>query len=130
MQTKAITQQTNNTIIVADDDPAILDAISMMLEISGYKVEAVSDGNVIERMGKVKPQLVLLDVLMSGVDGRDICRELKSSSMKDIPVILFSASHDMVKSVYSVGANDFIAKPFNIDELLTKVEKHMTAYYA
>ncbi len=113
-------------ILIADDDPAILDSLKMMLEIWDYEVEAVSDGDVLSRLKKSKPELLLLDIWMSGTNGLDICKQLKQNSRtKNIPVILFSASQNIKKSTETVGANDFIAKPFDIAELLGKIEKNL-----
>lgn len=113
-------------ILVADDDPAILDSIKIMLEFCDYEVETLADGTVISKLKKEKPCLVLLDIWMSGTDGRDICRELKSAKdTQEIPVILISASRDIERSTKEAGANDFIAKPFEMQVLLTKIEKHM-----
>jgi CheY-like chemotaxis protein len=112
-------------ILVADDDPAILDAVKMMLEFCDYEVETLADGRVISKLDKQKPQLVLLDIWMSGTDGREVCKKLKSrAETKDIPVILISASRDIEKSTKEAGANDFIAKPFEMNELLNKIEKY------
>jgi CheY-like chemotaxis protein len=113
-------------ILVADDDPAILDSIKMMLEFCDYDVETLADGRVISKLESNKPQLLLLDIWMSGTDGRDICRKLKArADMRDIPVILISASRDLEKSTKDAGANDFIAKPFEMNELLHKIEKYI-----
>lgn len=119
--------QRRRKILVADDDPAILDAIKMMLEFCDYDVDTLADGTVISRLQKEKPELVLLDIWMSGTDGRDICKKLKSAkATRDIPVILLSASRDIEKSSKDAGANDFLAKPFDMNQLLMKIEKHIT----
>lgn len=113
-------------ILIADDDPAILDALKMMLEIWDYDVEAVSDGSVLPRVKTSKPELLLLDIRMSGANGLDICKQIKQNQRtKNIPVILFSANQDIRQSTKEAGANDFIAKPFNIAELLGKIEKNL-----
>jgi CheY-like chemotaxis protein len=114
-------------ILVADDDPAILDAIKMMLEFCDYEVETTADGTVISTLKKTKPQLLLLDIWMSGTDGREVCKKLKArEDTRDIPVILISASRDIEKSTKEAGANDFLAKPFEMNDLLSKIEKYMT----
>ncbi len=113
-------------ILVADDDPAILDAIKMMLEFCDYDVDTIDDGAVIKILRQKKPKLLLLDIWMSGIDGRDICKKLKGlKETRDIPVILISASRDIERSSREAGANDFIAKPFEMNELLTKIEKYV-----
>lgn len=113
-------------ILVADDDPGILDAIEMMLEFEGYQVSSTSDGSTILDLKDNYPDLLLLDVWMSGQDGRDICKELKRrKSTKNIPVILVSASTDLKKSARESGADDFLEKPFNMTDLLNKIAQHL-----
>lgn len=113
-------------ILVADDDPGILDAIEMMLEFEGYQVSSTSDGSTILDLKDNYPDLLLLDVWMSGQDGRDICKELKRrKSTKNIPVILISASTDLKKSARESGADDFLEKPFNMTDLLNKIAHHL-----
>lgn len=115
-------------IIVADDDPAILDAIRLMLEFEGYDVECFPNGKGLLDMDKATPDLLLLDIWMSGTDGRDLCQQLKQQeSTRDIPVIMISASHDIEGSALAAGADDFLAKPFDINELLDKIEKNIAA---
>lgn len=114
-------------ILVADDDPAILDALKMMLEISDYEVETIANGAVIPTLKQNRPQLILLDIWMSGTDGREICKEMKARKETcNIPVIMISASRDVEKSTKEAGANDFLAKPFEMTDLLNKIEKHIS----
>lgn len=113
-------------ILVADDDPGILDAIEMMLEFEGYQVSSTSDGSTILDIKDNYPDLLLLDVWMSGQDGRVICKELKRrKSTKNIPVILVSASTDLKKSARESGADDFLEKPFSMTDLLNKIALHL-----
>jgi CheY-like chemotaxis protein len=115
-------------ILVADDDPSIVDAIQLMLELYDYDVTTTVDGETIYKMEKDYPDLLLLDIWMSGQDGREICKYLKNNPLtKNIPIIMISASRDIVESAKDAGADDFIAKPFQMDELLKKVEKHTSA---
>ncbi|RFZ90587.1 DNA-binding response regulator [Mucilaginibacter conchicola] len=110
-------------IMIADDDPAIVDAVEMLLEFEGYQVSSTVDGATVLDMREELPDLLLLDIWMSGDDGRDICRKLKSvPSTKNIPVIMISASKDIEQSARDAGADDFIAKPFEMDALLQKIE--------
>jgi DNA-binding response OmpR family regulator len=111
-------------IILADDDPGILDAVSMMLEMEGYEVNATLNGNTIFTLGNELPDIYVLDIWMSGTDGRELCKKLKSQEQTQyIPVILISASNDLKRSAEFAGADDFLAKPFEIDMLLAKIEK-------
>jgi DNA-binding response OmpR family regulator len=110
-------------VMVADDDPGILDAVGMMLELEGYEVNATLNGNTILDFQNELPDIYVLDIWMSGSDGRELCKKLKSESRtKNIPVILISASNDLKKSAEIAGADDFLAKPFEIDALLSKIE--------
>lgn len=110
-------------IMIADDDPGIVDAIEMLLEFEGYNVSSTVDGSTVLDMRDELPDLLLLDIWMSGDDGRDICRKLKSiPATKNIPVIMISASRDIEQSARDAGADDFIAKPFEMNALLQKVE--------
>lgn len=112
---------TKKKILVADDDAAILDVMKMVLS-SEYDVETVRDGSVISRIQEDPPDLVLMDVWMAHLDGRDICRALKQSfTTQDIPVLMISASHNVGRSTKAAGADDFIEKPFDIDVLLNKI---------
>jgi DNA-binding response OmpR family regulator len=111
-------------IMIADDDPAIVDAIELLLEFEGYQVSTTIDGSTVLDMKMELPDLLLLDVWMSGEDGRDICKKLKQSELtKNIPVIMVSASHDIKESALAAGADDFLAKPFQMNELLGKIKK-------
>ena len=115
-------------ILVADDDPAICDSLQFMLEEEGYTVSTTVNGETVQKMTKEFPDLLLLDVWMSGHDGREICKELKQqAATKHIPIILVSASRDIMRSAHEAGANDFVAKPFQMDELLGKVSKWLAA---
>lgn len=115
-----------NVIVVADDDPAILDAMKMILELYNFTVETIADGLIFPRLAALKPKLLFLDVCMSGVDGAEVCKTLKmSDATKDIPVIMISASYDLVKTVKQVGADDYLAKPFEVQDLISKVNKFL-----
>jgi DNA-binding response OmpR family regulator len=114
--------QKNKKIMIADDDPGIVDAIEMLLEFEGYEVTSTVDGSTVLDMKDELPDLLLLDIWMSGEDGRDICKKLKQlESTKNIPIIMISASRDVKDSAIAAGADDFLAKPFEMDELLKKI---------
>jgi DNA-binding response OmpR family regulator len=111
-------------ILVVDDDPDILDALQFVLEDAGYSVRTCNNGDHVEKLsdsGKL-PKLIILDVLLSGKDGRDVCRKLKhDNKTKDIPIVMISAHPAVKKSVLDSGANKFIPKPFDITCLLDTV---------
>lgn len=112
--------------MIAEDDDGITDAMKIMLEMNGYAVETTVDGQTVQDMKENLPDLLLLDVWMSGMDGRQVCRYLKAQALtKDIPIIIISAGRDIDKSARAAGANDFLAKPFEMDDLLSMVAKHL-----
>lgn len=109
-------------IMIADDDTGIIDAVAMMLEFEGYTVYSTVNGATVLELENNYPDLLLLDVQMPGLDGRDICRTLKQKeNTRNIPVILISASTNLEKSAKDAGADDFLEKPFNMHDLLDKV---------
>ncbi len=109
--------------MIADDDPGIVDAIELMLEFEGYQVSSTMDGSTVLDMKTELPDLLLLDIWMSGEDGRDICKKLKQTpSTQNIPVIMVSASKDVKESALAAGADDFLAKPFEMNDLLGKIK--------
>lgn len=109
-------------ILVADDDLAICEAVQFMLEEEGYRVETMLRGERLYKLDKELPDLLLLDIWLSGQDGREICKYLKKkAATQHIPIIMISASRDMAESVNHAGADDFLAKPFKIDDLLDKI---------
>jgi DNA-binding response OmpR family regulator len=114
-------------IIIADDDPGILDAVGMMLEFEGYQVIRMENcEGLLKIMEQELPDLLLLDIWMSGTDGRDICMQLKASELtRHLPVVMISASYEIGASALEAGADDFLAKPFDIEDLLAKVQKNI-----
>src|SRR4051812_1141949 len=105
-------------LLIVDDDIDILEGMSFILTSEGYETNILSKGeDVIKTLETFKPDVLLLDVLMSGSDGREICREIKKSAKhKHIPIIMISAHPSAKKNALECGAEDFIAKPFEIEE--------------
>jgi DNA-binding response OmpR family regulator len=117
-------------ILAVDDDKDILEVLQLILEDSGYEVETLVDGKFLfERIKANHPDLILLDIMLGNLDGRDLCRSVKArKETHDIPVILLSASHVITDSFKQNGnPDDFISKPFDIDDLLHSVEKQLAA---
>lgn len=114
-------------ILVVDDDPDILEAMELILMTEGYNTKVILRGeDAHDKARQFSPDLIILDMLLSGVDGREICQVLKNSDdTRHIPVIMFSAHPLAHETVTKYGADSFIAKPFPIDELLVKVKKHL-----
>ncbi|MBE9584338.1 response regulator transcription factor [Mucilaginibacter sp. JRF] len=118
-----MTSLKHKKIMIADDDPGIVDAVEMLLEFEGYAVTSTVEGSAVLALQDNLPDLLLLDIWMSGEDGRDICRSLKGdATKKHIPVIMISASKDIKDSAMQAGADDFLAKPFEMNDLLGKIE--------
>jgi DNA-binding response OmpR family regulator len=109
-------------ILIVEDDAFIVDALSMLLEDQGFEVTSSADGEIFKYPFPEHPNLILLDIRLSGTDRRDICKWLKEHpDMKHIPVILISGNRDIHNIHKECGANDYIVKPFELEELLSKV---------
>lgn len=119
------TQQKQKTIMVVDDNQGVLDVMTIMLELGGYGVTTTTDGRDVSKLKKPLPDLILLDIMISGTDGGEICRELKGNKKtKDIPVILLSANIDIEKISKACGANGYLSKPFDMKYMLDLVQWH------
>lgn len=116
-----------NSILVVDDDPDIGNMLKMMLEFKGYHVNLVDTAIDIDKIvlqGTIG--LVILDMLIGDVNGTDVCRQLKSNNLiSKIPIIMFSALPDAVKTCLEAGADDFVSKPFEMLTMLSKIEHFM-----
>src|SRR3954470_5021104 len=103
----------NKKILVADDDPGIVDAVQVLLEDSGYDVITTMHGEEIIKLSEQQPALIFLDIWMSGVNGNTICIDLKNNPItKNIPVIMFSANRDVKDIAAQSGADGYLSKPF------------------
>jgi two-component system, cell cycle response regulator len=113
------------SILVADDEPVNLALIKRRLEWEHYQIHTAEDGRAaVELAKRLRPDLIILDVMMPVMDGLQACRLLKEDpSTRDIPVIFLSALDDTATKVsgLSLGANDYISKPFRVEELLARV---------
>ncbi|MBI2144316.1 response regulator [Candidatus Woesearchaeota archaeon] len=114
-------------ILVIDDEPNILKLVSFILESKGYEaVEASSGREGIEKARKEKPDMIVLDVMMPGMDGFETARKIKAEpAMGSIPILMLSSRaqfEDKMKGIDS-GAMDYITKPFDREEFLQKVEE-------
>jgi DNA-binding response OmpR family regulator len=113
-------------ILIVDDDPDVALALATILEDEGYTVVSTDNGDDLERfLAEEAPDVILLDMLLSGRDGRDITRELKSlPTTQRFPIIMLSAHPSAQSQALAAGADDFLAKPFELDELLALVAAH------
>lgn len=117
-------------ILLVDDTPSNLSVLFDSLSNSGFKMLVALDGeSAIEQVDYVVPDLILLDILMPGIDGFETCRRLKKkASTKDIPIIFMTALTETVDKVkgFSVGAVDYITKPIQTEEVLARVNTHLS----
>lgn len=118
----------NNKILLIDDDPDVRILMSTTLQREGYTVDTASGREeALRQLQTQPPSLILLDVLLSGTDGRQLCRELKAAeATQHIPVIMYSGHPGAAPKFESYGADDFISKPFNTGDLLTKLTRQMS----
>ena len=116
-------------IMVVDDQPANLQIIGSMLGKHGYEIIPASDGpTALKRLALRQPDLVLLDVLMPGMDGIAVCRRIRENpDWKDIPIIFLSAADDkeLIVRALEAGGMDYVTKPFNHAEMLSRVRTHI-----
>ena len=117
-------------IFIADDDHDILEILELMLKTRGYEVIVSSSaGELFDFTPEQLPDLILLDIWMSGIDGRDICMRLKNNdAMKNIPVLFISANSNIETIAEECYAEGYIAKPFDMDMLLNKVESVISSH--
>ncbi len=116
-------------ILVADDQPANIQVVGSMLGKQGYEIVPASDGpTTLKRLALRLPDLILLDVVMPGIDGVELCRRIRENpEWKDIPIIFLSAADDkeLIVRALEAGGVDYVTKPFNYAEMLSRVRTHL-----
>jgi two-component system response regulator VicR len=113
----------NATILVVDDEPAIVDVLSYNLEKSHYRVLVARDGEeALQRARNDKPDLIVLDLMLPGLDGFEVCRELRREG--DVPIIMLTARDEEIDRVVGLelGADDYVVKPFSTRELMARIK--------
>lgn len=115
----------NTKILVVDDDSGIGEMLKTLLEFYGFEVFVTEKPLETETLIlKHNIDLVLLDMLISGVNGTDVCTSIRENDQTaETPVLMMSALHDAGPKCKNAGANDFIAKPFEMDELITRIKE-------
>lgn len=109
------------TILVVDDDPVIVDLISSLLE-DNYSVVAAYDGrDALRLLRKQRPDLLLLDLMMPGVDGFTVARQVREKYEDGLPVLIISAHPNLHHQTQELGVNGFMTKPFEPEELVMRV---------
>ncbi|WDF56928.1 response regulator transcription factor [Mucilaginibacter sp. KACC 22063] len=112
----------HKTILVADDDTAIVDSISSILNYAGYEVLFVYDGTSVMESVKAQPDLVLLDIMMEGHSGVTVCKQLKRMGRtQNIPVLMMSARTNGEQLAREAGADGYLAKPFDMEVLQSSI---------
>jgi DNA-binding response OmpR family regulator len=119
--------QKKPTVLVADDDPQILTMLSVRLAKRGYEVLEAADGlQTLSKAREHKPDLVLLDVMMPGKNGWEVAKELRADEeLRNIGIVMLTAIGERVNEMTSplYGADDFVDKPFEFDQLEKKIKK-------
>jgi CheY-like chemotaxis protein len=110
------------TVLIVDDEPSILDFLSEALQWEGYTVLTAGDGDALRLARTFQPNVILLDLVMPGMDGRELSRRLRDDRVTaDIPIILMSANDCMHLQVEEIPVNDHLAKPFRLQVLYDTV---------
>lgn len=111
------------SVLVVDDDTDLLEMVAIVLRNSGMEVETLYAGSsLFNKLADKMPDIVVMDIYLGDTDGRHLCRQIKTSDeYSSLPVILYSAGIITPESVQSSGANQFLAKPFQIDQLINTI---------
>ena len=113
-------------ILIVDDEVDILETIGFLLEEYGYDVYTSSTGHHIDQVvDSIRPHVIVLDIFLAGIDGREIAKSLKQRSSMTSSIIMISANPNMEASVGLCGADDFLAKPFDFDDLLYTINRQI-----
>ena len=117
-------------VVVAEDDPSVRNAVERVLELEGYQVKTANDGNAaLDLIVSSKPHAAVMDVMMPFADGLTVTRELRHRGNRT-PVLLLTARHEVGDRVAGLdaGADDYLVKPFAVDELLARVRALLRRY--
>lgn len=116
-------------ILVVEDDPQVARLISLVLQRSGYESQVVADGqSALDRARSSPPVMIFADLTIKGMGGEALCNALKSeSTTRDIPYIVVSGDRDIAEKARVCGADDYMGKPFEFDDLIRLVNKYARA---
>jgi two-component system KDP operon response regulator KdpE len=110
------------TILLIDDDPVLLELVANQLQTAGYRAQRASDGPAgLQLAAESKPDLVVLDVMMPGMDGWELCKQLREKS--PVPIIMLTAKSEEIDKLrgFRLGVDDYVTKPFSFAELLARI---------
>ena len=121
----------NSKILIIDDDPAVAKFIKFRLSKKGYDVHHKDNGiDGLEAINELKPNLVILDMMMPGIDGREVAEQVREHNLIDPNRIIVLSGKEMtteVKALFDLGVHDYIQKPFNIENLLIRIERALSS---
>ena len=111
------------TLMLVEDEPSIAEGLTISLEAEGYRVEWVDNGaDAVRQWERIRPDLILLDLMLPGVSGTDVCRAIRGRS--DVPIIIVTAKDEEVDRIVGLelGADDYLTKPFSSRELVARIK--------
>jgi CheY-like chemotaxis protein len=116
-------------VLIVEDDPQVARLIALVLQRSGFESQIVSDGaTALERVRSLRPSIIFADLTIKGMGGEALCGVLKSQpETKRIPYIVVSGDRDIARKAKQCGADDYLGKPFEFDDLVRLVNKHAPA---
>jgi len=116
-------------ILIVEDDPQVARLIALVLQRHGRKSETVADGHsALSRVREVRPEIIFADLTIRGMSGDTLCSTLKSQSeTRNIPYIVLSGDRDIAEKARHCGADDYMGKPFEFDDLVRLVDKYASA---
>jgi CheY-like chemotaxis protein len=116
-------------ILLADDDPRVVQVVSRYLDLEGYEVETVADGETaVDRVTADPPDLVILDIMMPAIDGIEACRRIRANeATARTPILMFSALSEESEAARTAGADGLIAKPFTLPDLAEAVRSFFSS---
>ncbi|MBC7774165.1 MAG: response regulator transcription factor [Phycisphaerae bacterium] len=115
------------TILIVEDEPSLQETLAYSLAKQGYNVESVGDGRIaLETARRLRPDLILLDIMLPGLDGVEVCKTLRRENFQ-FPIIMLTARDDEIDRVVGleVGADDYLTKPFSMRELIARVKAQL-----
>lgn len=112
-------------VLIVDNDPDVLDIMQEALSYEGLHVTCVDEANdIFQLIDRHKPDLLMIDYLLNGVNGGELCHQLKENpATQHLPVIIMSAYPRVLLSLGTYNSDDFIAKPFDLDDMVTRIKK-------